>query len=354
MSSADYLKPFMEVSRALSYGVDQGSVMSLIARRIVETLGLKGCLTKMKSSPDSPLELAGSYGLSELFLFAHPANPETMTQSICFQVPQETLCFSNAQEFEQVAEQEAMMIEGIRAAAVIPIEARQEPMGLMALFANAPREFLPEELNFCSTLVQEGVLSLLWKRDMEEAVEKERRYLKDFHEISMCIHSSRTVNKVFELIVSKITERLGAMGSSIRLLDANRRELYLAQSFGLSQDFISKGAVDAERSIAENMAGKTIVIEDVYTDPRLQYRPAVVQEGIRKILSIPLMARNKVIGVLRIYSGERPPFTKQEVRFAQLIAQQCALAIDNAKIYQRLKYEYQQLLIDFGYEGASQ
>ncbi len=354
MSSADYLKSFMEVSRALSYGVDQGSVMSLIARRIAETLKLKGCLIKVKNSPDSPLELAGSYGLSELFLFAHPPNQETMTQSLCFQVPQETLCFENAQEFEQVAEQEAMMIEGIRAAAVIPIEARQISVGLLALFAEAPRRFLPEELNFCSALVLEGVLSLLWKQDMEEAIERERRYFRDFHEISICIHSTRTVNKVFELIVSKITERLGAKGSSIRLLDANRRELYLAQSFGLSQDFINKGAVDAERSIAENMAGKTIVIEDVYTDPRLQYRPAVVQEGIRKILSIPLMARNKVIGVLRIYSGERPPFTKQEVRFAQLIAQQCALAIDNAKIYQRLKYEYQQLLIDFGYEGANQ
>ncbi len=350
MPSANYLKPFMEVSRALGFGVDQGSMMSLIARRIVETLGIKGCVIKMKSAANGALELAAGYGLSELFLFARPEN---LTRSICFQMPDEVQCFPTAQDFDELAEHEAMMIEGIRAAAVAPIEARQEPIGLVALFADTPREFSTDELNFATALVTEGLLCILWKQDLEKAVERERRYFKDFHEISSAIHSTLTVNKVLELIVTKITDRLGAKGSSIRLLDTKTRELYLAQSYGMSQEFLNKGTVDAQRSIAENMAGKIVVIEDVYTDPRLQYRPAVIQEGIRKILSIPLTVRNKVMGVLRIYSGERPSFTEQEIQFAQLIAQQCALAIDNAKLYQRVKYEYQQLLIDFGYEGTN-
>ncbi len=82
-------------------------------------------------------------------------------------------------------------------------------------------------------------------------------------------------------------------------------------------------------------------------------RPSYAEEGVRKLLSIPLMVRGKVIGVLRIFTGERPPFTKREINLATAIAQQCAFAIENARIYQRLHYEYQQLLIDFGYEGSS-
>ncbi len=351
MSSPDYLKPFMELNRALGYGVDQGSVMNLIARRIVETLGIKGCLIKTKSSPAGSLELAAGYGLSELFLFARP---ETLARSICFQLPDQVRSFPTAQDFEEVAEQEAMMIEGIRAAAVAPVEARQETMGLVALFADAPREFHKDELDFAITLVTTGFLSVFLQWDLEKAVERERRYFKDFHEISSAIHSTLTVNKVLELVVSRLTESLEAKGSSIRLLDPKTQELYLAQSHGLSQEFLQKGTVNSERSINENMSGKVVIVEDVYTDPRLQYRPAVIQEGIRKILSVPLTVRKKVIGVLRIYSGERPSFTDQEIQFAQLIAQHCALAMDNAKLYQRMKYEYQQLLIDFGYEGSNE
>jgi GAF domain-containing protein len=101
------------------------------------------------------------------------------------------------------------------------------------------------------------------------------------------------------------------------------------------------------------MAGKLVVINDVFTDPRLQYPAETAEEGVRKLLSIPLMVRGKVIGALRLFTGDRPAFTEREIHFATAIAQQCAFAIENARIYQRVKYEYQQLLIDFGYEGSS-
>jgi hypothetical protein len=61
-------------------------------------------------------------------------------------------------------------------------------------------------------------------------------------------------------------------GCTVRLLDPKTQKLYLAQSFGLSEEFLHKGPVDAQKSIAENMAGKIVVIDDVITDPRLQYR----------------------------------------------------------------------------------
>src|SRR5208337_4668926 len=107
----------------------------------------------------------------------------------------------------------------------------------------------------------------------------------------------------------------GVKGCVVRLLDPKTQNLYVARSHGLSQDFLNKGPVDAQKSIAENMAGRVVVIDDVLTDPRIQYPAEHVEEGVRKILSIPLMVRGKVIGVLRILTGERPPFTKREINF---------------------------------------
>lgn len=350
MCSTDYLTPFVEVDRALSDGVDNYSVMSLIVKRITEALGLKGCLIKMKSVQGDRLETLSSFGLTESFLFSEPGNA---SEGICFRLPDKTVCLPNLQDDELTGEREAMMLEGIRGLAVLPVEVEQEVIAMVALFAGAQREFTKTELSFAKALAGRGILSIVWKRRVDDLVERERQYLRSFQEISSTINATLNIGKVLELVVTKVTEVLGGKGCTVRLLDLETQNLYLAKSHGLSQEFLNKGPVDAQRSIAENMAGKIVVIDDVCTDPRLQYPTETAEEGARKLLSIPLTVRGKVIGVLRVFTGDRPPFSGREIDFATAIAQQCAFAIENARIYQRVKYEYQQLLIDFGYEGSS-
>ena len=350
MSSIDYLKPFVEVNRGLCAGADNNWVMNLIAGKITETLDLKGCFIKMKNLKGDQIELLASCGLTEKFLFNESdARPDC----VCSNLPGNTICIPGFQNGHTAGERELMMIEGIEAFAVLPVEVEREVVAMVALFAGAPREFTETELSFAKALVGQGILSISWKRRVDALVEHEREYLRSFQEISSTISASLNIGKVLELVVTKITEVLGVKGCVVRLLDPKTQNLYVARSHGLSQDFLNKGPVDAQRSIAENMAGRVVVIDDVFTDPRIQYPAEHAGEGIRKILSIPLMVRGKVIGVLRILTGERPPFTKREINLATAIAQQCAFAIENARIYQRLKYEYQQLLIDFDYEGSS-
>ncbi|MHC1742860.1 MAG: GAF domain-containing protein [Syntrophobacteraceae bacterium] len=350
MPSPDYLAPFVEVGRALCDGVDTNSVMNLIARRTVETLELSGCFIKMKTAEGSRLELLSSYGLKEDFLFSESS---TSHDSVCFQLPKELLCLHLPQQVDRVPEEESMMIQGIRSAAFIPIEVEQEALAMVALFSNAHREFTRTELNFAEALVARGILTFKWQRKVDSLVEEERRYLQSFQELSSAINSTLNIGKVLEMVVKMVTQVLHGKGCTVRLLDPKTQNLYVAQSFGLSKEFIEKGPVHSQRSIADNMAGKIVIIDDVFTDPRLQYPAAVAEEGIRKVLSIPLMVRSKVIGVLRFMTGDRPPFTKREINFATAIAQQCAFAIENARMYQRLKVEYQQMLIDFGYDGSS-
>jgi len=324
--------------------------MNLVARRTAEVLELKGCLIKMLNPQEDQLVLISSYGLSENFLFSeHQDTPA----SLCCHLPNDVRCVPNLQNGEIIAEREAMMIEGIRSVAVIPVEVQQKVVAMVILFAATPREFSRTELSFAEALVGRGILSFMWQRRMDQIIERERQYLRSFQEISSAINETLNINKVLEMVVTKVAQALDGIGCTVRLLDAKTQKLYMAQSFGLSKEFLNKGPVDAQKSIAENMAGKIVVIEDVITDPRLQYPAEVLEEGIRKVLSIPLIVRGKVIGVLRVFTPERPPFTNREIHFANSIAQQCAFAIENARIYQRLKYEYQQMLIDFDYEGSS-
>jgi GAF domain-containing protein len=108
-----------------------------------------------------------------------------------------------------------------------------------------------------------------------------------------------------------------------------------------------------DKNGAPRLSKKTIVIDDVRTDPRVQLRSGLIDEGIRKILTLPLIVRDRIIGRLNIYTGEGLAFTKQEIQFTTAIAQQCAFAIENSRMYQQVKYEFQKVLEDFGYEGSS-
>ncbi len=351
MSPVDYLTPFVEVGRAVVEGAGNDRVMSLIAEALTKTLDLKGCFIKMRAYKGEHIEVLASSGLSERFLFG---KSDYASSWVCSSLPESTVCVPNLGDFDIQTEKAMMAAEGIESFAVLPIEIRHEIVAMVALFSGSPREFTKLEFDFVEGLAAQGVQSILWQRRVHSMVEKERAYLRSFQEISSAINASLNISKVLELVVTKITSVMAVKGCVVRLLDAKTQNLYVARSHGLSQEFLQKGPIDAQRSIAENMAGKIVVIDDVFTDPRLQYPAQMAEEGVRRILSIPLMVRGKVIGVLRIYSAEGPRFSNREIDFANAIAQQCAFAIENARIYQRLHYEYQQLLVDFGYEGSSE
>lgn len=350
MSGFDYLKPFLEIGRVMSAGTDSNSVMKLISQRLTETLGIKGCLIRMKSAGGDRLETLSSYGLSENFVFDEA---QSLSSSICFELPKEVVCVTQLEKAEFFLDREAMIKEGIQAFAVIPIEIERTVVAMVALFDSASRQFSEEELAFAESLANRGILTIFWHRRFERHIDRERWYLSTFQEISSAINASLDVNQVLKMVVLKVTEALRAKGCVVRFLDPKTHKLYLVKDYGLSKEFLDKGPVDAQKSIADNLAGKIVVVDDVLTDPRLQYPAEVAQEGIRKVLSIPLMVRGKVIGVMRVFTSERPPFTKREINFASALAQQCAFAIENARIYERVKYEYQQLLTDLGYNGSS-
>ncbi len=350
MRSIDYLTPFVEVSRTLCDGAESKCLMGSIAGKIAKTLDLKGCFIKMKGFETDKMELLASCGLSEHFLLS---KSDDVAECVCSNIPGRIICVPNLTNDGMTVEKELMMIEGIQGFAVLPIEVLQETVAMVALFSNGPREFSDQELDFAKALVGQGILSIVRKNRMDALIEHERKYLLILQEISSTISATPNIGKVLELVVTKITEVLGVKGCIIRLLDPKTQNLYLARSHGLSREFLDKGPVDAQRSMAGNMAGQVVVIDDVFTDPRVQYPAKHAEEGVRKILSVPLMVRGRFIGVLRIFTGERPAFSKNQINLVSAIAQQCAFAIENARIYQRLQYDYEQLLSDLGYEGSS-
>lgn len=139
------------------------------------------------------------------------------------------------------------------------------------------------------------------------------------------------------LVCRKVVEATAADAASLRLLDEQHETLALAAHHGLSKDYLDKGNVIASKSIADTLQGQTVWIEDATTDPRVAFPEDNRREGILSILSVPLDLRGEVIGVLRLYFRHQPEIGEDDVRFCTILAEQSALAIENARLVQTLR-----------------
>ena len=95
--------------------------------------------------------------------------------------------------------------------------------------------------------------------------QRESRYLKIFQEISKTISTTLAVEQRLKVMAEGIVKAMEVKGSTIRLLDDTGKELKLVASYGLSPGYFDKGAVTADKSITDAMAGKTVVIKDART-----------------------------------------------------------------------------------------
>lgn len=174
----------------------------------------------------------------------------------------------------------------------------------------------------------------------------EKEYFNSFREVVKAIHSTLDIREVLKMLVTKVAQGMNLKGCAIRLLDPNRRTLELVSSYGLSEKYLRKGSVDVDRSIAEAMEGKTVSIYNATEDPRAQYQKEASDEGIYSIISVPFSIKGRVIGVLRLYTAEPRTFSKDEIDFIEALAEMGAIAIENARMYERVCKDYEEVMSD--------
>ncbi len=168
-----------------------------------------------------------------------------------------------------------------------------------------------------------------------------------FVKISQAISSSRELQDVLIQIVDSTMQTLGMMAGAISLLNKHENRLEMITHINLGDDFLRKGPVLADKSMPRAMATKApVVVENIDHDDQLQYPNACRKEGIKAILSIPIIFKDEIIGVLRLYDSKIRTFNSTELEFATAVAEQGGVAIENARFIDRLKKSHLNELDD--------
>lgn len=180
---------------------------------------------------------------------------------------------------------------------------------------------------------------------MTKSPDRSERYFRTLAEVAKVVNSSLEPENVLAAVAEQTTKALDAKGCTLRLLDRSGKRLLPSAAYGLSKEYFRKGSVELERSEVDRevLAGKTIHIPNVQNDPRFQYGEAAKKEGIVTVLVTPLMVENRAIGAMRIYSDTERNFDDLEKDFLHAVADLSAVAIENARLHQALKTDYEML-----------
>jgi hypoxanthine phosphoribosyltransferase len=151
---------------------------------------------------------------------------------------------------------------------------------------------------------------------------------KALGDIAEAMNSEMTPSEKLQRLVRSTARALGVRGCSLMLLDAQKKRLFHTASRGLSERYLRKGFLEAEKSLTEVLEGRTVAILDVTSDHRMQFRDLAQQEGIVSILAVPVRTKREVVGTLRAYSRTPREFTAAEELFLITAASLAGVALE--------------------------
>lgn len=160
----------------------------------------------------------------------------------------------------------------------------------------------------------------------------ENSYFRTLVEIARTTSSSQPLKKVLKTIARSTTKAMNAAGCSLMLLDSHKEYLFSISAYGLSDLFLRKGSIRADRSLPEVLQGKVVAVKDVSKDKRVQYPEIAEKEKIASILGAPIIVQDEVIGEIRVYTHQPRQFSETEKHFLLAIANISALILEKHQV----------------------
>jgi len=167
-------------------------------------------------------------------------------------------------------------------------------------------------------------------------------YLKQIEALSKVanlISSGLYLDELLRLVVNVTAEIMNSKISSLMLLDHEKKELIIKATQSISEEYNKKPNIKLGEGIAGLVAqnNKPITVLDVREDSRYLNRDIAKKESLVSLASVPLAVKGKVIGVLNCYASKKHKFTKPELDILATLANQAAVAIENAELDLRVR-----------------
>ncbi|TFB07878.1 ANTAR domain-containing protein [Candidatus Atribacteria bacterium MT.SAG.1] len=170
-------------------------------------------------------------------------------------------------------------------------------------------------------------------------------YLKTLNKISRAIVSDLYLEDILKLIVTLTANVMKAKVCNVWLIDEKKQEFNIKATQSMHQEYLNKITIKLNEGIVGLVARekKPKIIFDVLKEEQYKEKKLARKEGLVSMASIPMMIKDKVIGVLNVYTNRPYEFTKAEVTLLSTIANQAAVAIEKTELIVRTKIIQEEL-----------
>lgn len=202
--------------------------------------------------------------------------------------------------------------------------------------ASAEQQRLAEALS-----AQERALQAL-----EQESERRTTYMASLVKVSATLNRSLELPVVLDQIVAALTELFNSQRAVIFVLDPTTQLLSMAAARGVSREYWegSQGIPVQVGGRAHALAvNEAIIVEDIEAAPeQSNVAPMARLEGFRAFIDMPLMRGDKPLGLLSVQFLEPHHFDEQEIATMRILAEQAAIAIENARLYMETDEELKE------------
>jgi diguanylate cyclase (GGDEF)-like protein len=163
--------------------------------------------------------------------------------------------------------------------------------------------------------------------------------LRDLIEVAKTVVSTLDLDTLLQAIMVSAMHYAEAPAGSVALYDSQKKELTLHAHHGLSAEFIKAEKWSVTKGgMTEQIlnSGEIFIIRDTEQSPFFN-NPIAISEGIRSLVSVPLVFQNEIVGILYLDDFVPRDFNRSKLELLSILASFAALAIHNARLHNKTK-----------------
>ena len=232
--------------------------------------------------------------------------------------------------------------------AAIPIRAGDHVIGTFDISVTLPRELTADEIHLL-TILSEIAGNAIQRTQLHEQTERRLRQLAALSEIDRAITSSFDLRVNLETLLKHVVAQLGVDAANVLVYNASSQMLTPIAGRG----FRSKTVEGLELRLGEGYAGRAALERRILYIPDLRVEEssdsvrAWGDEDFVCYYGVPLIAQGEVEGVLQVFQRAPLEPDKEWLDFLNTLAGQCAIAIDNAMLFDHMQRSNVELALAY-------
>jgi GAF domain-containing protein len=231
----------------------------------------------------------------------------------------------------------------------VPAKIGGRLVGVFSIRTRREEGFSPSDLAIATAFAAQAAIALETSRLYSDA-ERRRETAERLAEVGRLISQSLDLAEVAQRVVTNLRSLVPALRAALYRVEPD------SDTLALVADSMDPGvSITGNRGFSrgEGVPGlallerRLVVTPDLLDDPRLRFRDEVraywASTPVRAVAAVPLFGSESILGVLVIADREGRVFTDEELRTLEMFADQAAIALGNARIYQQARDAYREL-----------